>query len=201
MSMRLLRASPGEPVHNELVDDLQSIFWVLNFVAIVRFALHGNNLRRGLFVDPGPDERASVAASKLLSIYKDSLYASRYRSAALTELIRDLTQCWTDYEYLHIPPASWKRPENARVNRDMLELAAQPKFWLEKFAKALRKYDEEQEALRNAEAPEHLGEDDAEEMPAMRTGTKRKATEDAPADDGPQLARRSKRLRDMRQRK
>ena len=90
MSMRLLRTSPSESVHNELVDDLQSIFWVLNFVAIVRFALHGNNLRRGLFVDPGPDERASVAASKLLSIYKDSLYADRYRSAALTELIRDL---------------------------------------------------------------------------------------------------------------
>lgn len=203
MSTRLLRSMPHKPAHNELVDDLQSIFWVLNYIAIVRFALHHNNLKQGLFVArSGRVGNMAAGADKLASLYDVALYAGRYRSATLTELIRDLAQCWTDYEYLLSLPASWVISDHLDIKRDMLELAAQPEFWLQKFAEALRKYDEEQEAAHGADAPEGQDEADAlDATPVVRAGSKRRASEDARADDGRQLVRRSKRLRVMRQRK
>ncbi|GJE92073.1 hypothetical protein PsYK624_082260 [Phanerochaete sordida] len=199
MSVRLLH---DDSAYNELVDDLQSAFWVLNFVAIVRFAQHHNNLARGLFegCGPEPSNRTALATAKFLGMC-GSLYEDRYRSAPLTALIRDLAESWTRFEEQQIVPPKTGTGEEAEPN--MLELAPQPQYWLEKFAKALRECDAEKEAARSAlEATEAAAAAETPEEPHVaRAGTKRKAAEDVPADDERCLVRRSKRLRAQRQRK
>ncbi|GJE92072.1 hypothetical protein PsYK624_082250 [Phanerochaete sordida] len=197
MSIRLLF---DDTVHNELVDDLQSVFWVLNYVAIVRFAQHYDKLAPGLFEGGGPSQRATCGGDKLLDMCKPTLYAGRYRSAALTALIRDLAEAWTLFVRQQTAPAAELEEDD---EPDMLELAPQPKYWLEKFAKALRECDAEKEAARGAlEAMEAaVSAEILEEPHVARAGTKRKAAEDVPAEDGRCLVRRSKRLRAQRQRK
>ncbi|GJE92075.1 hypothetical protein PsYK624_082280 [Phanerochaete sordida] len=201
LSVRLLH---DDTAHNELIDDLQSVFWVLNYIAVVRFAQHYHGLNVGIFDGGKPAEYVALGTDKIMAMSRHTLYEGRYRSAALNDLIRDLALSWTRFAYHENEPPAPSAGEDAEPN--MLELAPQPKYWLEMFAEALRKCDAEKEAARSAIATEEGDavevEQEPEEPQVVRAGTKRKDIEDAPvADDDHRQVRRSKRLRDMRQQK
>ncbi|GJE92077.1 hypothetical protein PsYK624_082300 [Phanerochaete sordida] len=206
MSIRLL---DNEDLPNEPVDDMQSLFWVLNFVAILRFALHYDRLRNGLFVNNSPtadDDRSRISMVKAFSLTDDSLYRGRYRSAALTELIAELVDDWGQYQRA-VLVLSGTFIRESELRREMLDLAPMPSYWLEKFAAALQKYDAEEGAARvektQADDPDPLHDSDGSQVAFARS--KRKvvdidsigsAHDDVSAACGsPQIVRPSKKLR------
>ncbi|GJE92078.1 hypothetical protein PsYK624_082310 [Phanerochaete sordida] len=204
MSIRLLR---NESLPNEPVDDLQSLFWVLSFAALLCFAQYHGGIRSGLFDDRNAREGgdpSSVSTAKVFSLRDGSLYRGRYCCAALTALVAELADAWAEYQRVLFAPKGACIPA-LELKPEMLELAARPSYWLEKFAAALAKYDADEREARIADQLEDLAASREDLAEAAAAGGKRKAGDsDVPVagaqGEGPQLARRSKRLRAIRQR-
>ncbi|GJE92081.1 hypothetical protein PsYK624_082340 [Phanerochaete sordida] len=208
MSIRLLRDESGS-LPNELVDDLQSVFWVLNFASVLRFALHTDNLDQSLFVDRSHFDLdyTGVVEAKVSGLSDRSLFKGRYYSAVLTDLIAELVHDWDEYERAsHRSPAGEPVP-GGQEKREILDLACQPSYWLEKFAAALRKYDEKARAMRAQKVTiDDAGSvEDKSKSRGARAGRKRKLVEAVDGDpdsgkpdeagDNHQTVRRSKRIR------
>ncbi|GJE92030.1 hypothetical protein PsYK624_081830 [Phanerochaete sordida] len=212
MSIRLLKSKTVAV--NEHVDDLESIFWVFLFVAIIRFAVRLDGINLHIFQNPGPDRWHFTGMSKSSHLCSAMKYRDCFTSEAFTNLLQDLACSWADYQvglYMDeakaldptFPPLS---PERAII----MDLAKQPSFWRDKFAAAISKYDAEQAARPQ----KHPATDTVLAMAELRQnqdgptfdlptsaaephGRKRKAPAREPStgEDGPTEPRRSKRLR------
>ncbi|GJE92020.1 hypothetical protein PsYK624_081730 [Phanerochaete sordida] len=142
MSARLLISDSVEI--NEHVDDLESLFWVLFYIALIRFATPWDDMPLDVFHG---SSAGGVAAgkNKRMHLYCAGTYKfrSRFQSEAFGMLIADLSSAWADYQITIDPyvldaddPLT---PEHLRKG----ELAKEPSFWIEKIPSALRQYDAE----------------------------------------------------------
>ncbi|GJE92048.1 hypothetical protein PsYK624_082010 [Phanerochaete sordida] len=222
MSVRLLE-SKSDAV-NEHVDDLESLFWVLLFVAIIRFAVRLDGIDLDMFRDPGSSQRHYIGATKCDHLYS-AKYRERFRSAAFVKLLEDLASSWAEYYVaIYVRDEKDLPAELAAFGPDrmkILDQAKQPSFWIEKVASGLRAFDAEQ-AEASAKAQEHPSITDLDTHPqnlqqnteepsavpvfaVVRSNRKRKAPGDDSSDDtghpsaqSADRPRRSKRLKTMR---
>ncbi|GJE92047.1 hypothetical protein PsYK624_082000 [Phanerochaete sordida] len=222
MSVRLLE-SKYDAV-NEHVDDLESMFWVLLFVAIVRFAVRLDGIDLEMFRNPRSDRRSYAAMSRSGHLYS-ARYRGLFKSTAFAELLQNLAGLWAEYQVaIYVRDEKDLPEEFAAFGPDrmkILDQAKQPSFWIEKVASGLRAFDAEQaDAAAKAQArlytgaadthPQDAREDSEGPSPApataiVRSSRKRKAPGDESSDDtghpGARIAdqlRRSKRLKTMR---
>lgn len=197
MSVRLLT---DDELSNELVDDLQSVFWVLNFTAVFRFSQHMLGLSDNLFVFGARDSAHEMAIAKAAFLGRCWDLPDRYASPALAGLIQDVRMAWGEYQYALVGPRT--DMDLTEPNYEMLKRAAQPAYWLEKFAAALRKYDADQDPAGDTAAacdtpsrPQRIAEVHTPADDGLVVKKRKRAEPDVGTQTGRQVLRRSKRLR------
>ncbi|GJE92012.1 hypothetical protein PsYK624_081650 [Phanerochaete sordida] len=143
MSARLLLSDGVEL--NEHADDLESLSWVLLYIALVRFAFPWNDMPFYVFRDPRSDRWPDAGEMKRIYFYATEDYRGRFRSTALEKLLDSLTIPWSQY-YIALEasePGSTYPPRTPEQLKKA-EAAKQPSFWIEQLADAIREYDAEQ---------------------------------------------------------
>ncbi|KAI0075719.1 hypothetical protein K474DRAFT_1646223 [Panus rudis PR-1116 ss-1] len=126
MSINLLQY-PQKP--HEFHDDLESIFWVLLFIALCHFK-HTNGFSDNLFDDCIEDSEngAIGGASKFTSLL---LGSGNFLCPALDSLIQDLSRMWGDFYALRR-----SRHEDGQYQKIHDDLARDPEQLLKPFDKA-----------------------------------------------------------------
>ncbi|GJE92011.1 hypothetical protein PsYK624_081640 [Phanerochaete sordida] len=218
MSARLL-ASDGVEI-NEHLDDLESIFWVLLYISLVRFAIPWNKMPLNVFGVPGRDGWHDAGRAKRIHLYCSKSYRGRFTSNALAELLRRNENAWGDYYvFLEADAPSSTDPPRTPEELKRADAVKQPLFFIEMLADAICQYDAEQAEAAARPLPDPLtlgpyallaqvglhphGSPPASGTAVARTGVKRVApTADEngenpaephlPLEDAP---RRSKRLK------
>ncbi|GJE92088.1 hypothetical protein PsYK624_082410 [Phanerochaete sordida] len=121
---------------HDILDDLESVFWVLLFAAAERFSAGPPHVDRDLFENsedgPGPDASASC---RRVAIVCNRIHAAPFTSAPLQSLIKECSLTWRKYQ-IGIDDSSPEYRERPYI-RAALESAPKPAFWLEKFAATL----------------------------------------------------------------
>ena len=193
---------------HELVDDLQSVFWVLLYAA-VKFVTPAGAKAPLLKVFDDPDDRLDEKGKRVRGHLKRASLGHaepwdlRYGSDILKNLLKDFRGSWADYleaEQKNSAPGPDQLPDETRRT---LQVASEPSFWREKLAAALRRYDVEEKLLETS-SKEHLHvpavRKPAHSYPAVLAGTKRKVDDEedlAGSPAGPMQPRRSKRLKEQ----
>lgn len=139
---------------NEHVDDLESVFWVILFIAIIRFGVGWTEDDIKVFHDPNHRNRAGTSkVSHLCS--RD--YRGRFKNKAFAKFLQDLASSWADYHavlYFSQPDKVRDQPSIMAERLEILDLAKQPSFWIAKFESGIRAYEAEQ-AEAAAVLPQH----------------------------------------------
>lgn len=143
MSTRML-ISDGAEI-NEHVDDLESLFWVLLYIALARFAIPWDDMPFDVFAVPGPGGWHEAGEDKRYHLYDSESYNGRFKSDAFAQLLEDLEEPWGDYQLVLTDgePTSSDLPCTPK-HRQMAEAVKHPSFWIDKLANAIRRYDAEQ---------------------------------------------------------
>ncbi|GJE92091.1 hypothetical protein PsYK624_082440 [Phanerochaete sordida] len=127
-----------ENLHREhdILDDLESVFWVLLFAAAERFSAGPPHVDRDLFENSerGPDAEASASCRRFAIVY-NKLHGVPFTSAPLQSLIKECSAAWRKYQ-IGIDDDLPEVRERPYV-RAALESAPKPSFWRAKFAAAL----------------------------------------------------------------
>lgn len=114
---------------HRLVDDLESVFWVLLWAMMERFALPGQVLPIQVFEEVEFDKhlRTVGGESKQKMILSGNLLHLRFSSKALEKLLKLCNTCWQKYHYVRsYPDDEYYGPDAGKI----LEDAALPSFWL-----------------------------------------------------------------------
>ncbi|GJE92017.1 hypothetical protein PsYK624_081700 [Phanerochaete sordida] len=143
MSTRML-ISDGAEI-NEHVDDLESLFWVLLYIALARFAIPWDDMPFDVFAVPGPGGWHEAGEDKRYHLYDSESYNGRFKSDAFAQLLEDLEEPWGDYQLVLTDgePTSSDLPCTPKQLK-MAEAVKHPSFWIDKLADAIRRYDAEQ---------------------------------------------------------
>ncbi|GJE92085.1 hypothetical protein PsYK624_082380 [Phanerochaete sordida] len=146
MSVALLRY-PNTRRH-DLVDDLQSVYWVLLYGA-KRFVVGDITIAHQVFEQKvlGNDGCTMVGGGlKLACVVQNHIAGATFSTTALQDLVMRCSQHWSDYlEAVDKDPLP-DDPETAAA----LDRAAQPRFWIDLFATALREAEESSESQTKA---------------------------------------------------
>lgn len=182
MSIPLLR--DPEKLH-DLVDDLESLFWVLIYGTAKRFLQPGQRFDKDMFDQQTKDTKGRTVggARKHTALLGGWLLKTRCTCTALQQLMFQCGKRWLEYHMYkqEWPPLDEKTKEELK---GIPSLVSDPSFWMEKFASALRQTDAL--ACCSHHAPSGGGPG------AARPGTKRGAGDSAEIEAGElEQARRS----------
>ncbi|GJE92034.1 hypothetical protein PsYK624_081870 [Phanerochaete sordida] len=204
MSARLV--DPQSKGINERVDDLESLFWVLLWIAILRFGVGWCDKDLHFFRDPGPNDPFDAGMRKTDHLLSRG-YRGRFRSKAFAMFLRDMASTWATYN-LALPSNDPEEASEPRLtspeNTQKLELMKEPSFWAEKIMSGIRAYDAEQAAAGRNPRQHPLDPDSHPIMPdqdrspqncpavaplnvpaSVIAGRKRKTPPEETADDHP----------------
>lgn len=185
---------------HELVDDLESLFWVLLYGALKYFVPSPQTeLIDSIFYREYIDRngRWQGAEGKVQVMYYESFDMVSLTSPFLESFIHDLRSDWYAY---HIAGSGDldQSPDQYDLVKHMLPLAPDPQHWIHKFSQALRQFDAESSSSRASAGPPHLSAGPA--LRLGRTGSSRpgqlaqsKPSEDKPSPHNIQVRRGIKR--------
>lgn len=142
---------------HDIVDDLQSIFWVLIYGALKHFTLPDQSLPMEVFSHQTIDRKGRRFGGrwKLSSIALGSFRNLDYSSAALKNLVSKSDLVWRDYHAGINGARQFASDEKLHAEiMEGMESAKKPSFWVEAFATALSELDAEHE-LQRAEGRAH----------------------------------------------
>lgn len=200
MSIPLLR--DPERLH-DLVDDLESHFWVSIYGALTRFLRGGPERWMAMFNEESTDKKGRVVggSDKYAALWSTELHREKYTCPALQQLILTCTVSWMEYQLLK--RGSVDLGEGTAANMKVTaDLASQPSYWIEKFAFAL---DQAKSCCTRGDLPntgQYLSAEVSRtkvESPRIYAGRKRRSGDNDEAADETDAyhipLRRSKRIR------
>ena len=122
-----------DKVH-DILDDLESIFWVLVYCALRHFSTPGLRMPMSIFDDEGVDEEGRRTGGMLKSACLScrQLFDYKFSCIALERLIQEASDAWATYRI-----AIRGRIQASDVIQ-MLELAPVPSYWIKMFTDALQ---------------------------------------------------------------
>ncbi|GJE92001.1 hypothetical protein PsYK624_081540 [Phanerochaete sordida] len=128
---------------NEIIDDLESILWVLLYGALHHFGAPGQDVPEVLFDYQNFDKDGSMIGGLTKKVYllSDDVDRLAYTDAVLQELILHVTRSWSEYHAARATGSVVRGKEQAEAAA-LLARASQPKYWVDMFAKALKKFGE-----------------------------------------------------------
>ena len=134
--MSALLLQEPDKVHT-IVDDLESVFWVLVYGALRRFAEPDQYLPMELFDEVKYDRagRRLGGTTKQVYVICGNLLRLKFSARPLQKLVHECNECWSEYHMGILPRREKERTER---QRSMLVSAPEPAFWLEKFASVLQ---------------------------------------------------------------
>ena len=141
MSCALLQ--DPEKIH-DILDDLESAFWVMVFCALQWFLPPGQICSLAMFDEEKVDDKGRTVGGveKFVTLFNGLLYLKKFTCPILQELIYECAQSWGEYHLARRDdPRILKfisESSRDRVKR-MLESASQPVFWKELYMSALDK--------------------------------------------------------------
>ncbi|GJE92002.1 hypothetical protein PsYK624_081550 [Phanerochaete sordida] len=196
MSIRLLE---NPLLTNEIVDDLESIFWVLLYSALEHFGLPDQNKLRVVFESRDLDGHGNLIGgiSKKGFLHPSDFKHLEFQDAILKDLVRDAARSWWKYHLVRRGgagvPDSQKEDVVATFRR-----VVEPSYWVDLFAAALAKYPQTPQTLELP--PGHISAG-----VSLCPGTKRSRETESGGRSwdghyGAQHPRKSKRLRLLQQR-
>lgn len=151
MSSSLLR-NPDK-LH-ELVDDLESVFWVFAYGALKYYALPQVLVPLAIFDEEHADEHGRAVGGRLKNASLDQFPEIQYTSHAIKDLISDLSMSWFKFRIAQGGISRWGLGKAGKDDiMRTLELADKPCYWRDKFATVLRKYHPAESASSSLTAP------------------------------------------------
>lgn len=213
MSVPLLR-NPDK-LH-DLVDDLESVFWVFVYGAVKHYALPPVPITLNLF----DDQRVDGCGRAISGLWKDDalerLDEVHYTSAALKDVIWDCSMAWQKFRIAQRGVSDFNWPVEMKEDiMKMLELAGKPSYWVAKVSHVLRTHSSPEHApspeVERSESPpqsvskgRHTLRRHSARLPRTSGGplptnpsSKRKTLHDADIPATQAALRRSKRLKSM----
>ena len=135
MSIPLLR--DPDRLH-DLVDDLESLFWVLVYGALKRFVRGDPRYSMRMFDGETRDEMGRLVGGvqKYSALWSGAFLRQEYVCPSLQRLIHVCAARWNEYQLLKRSAPELDEDTVARL-KSILDLACQPSFWMEKFVTAL----------------------------------------------------------------
>ena len=196
--MRLLK-NPDKV--NTIADDLESIFWVLVYVVVKRFAPPEATFPIEIFHEAFDDHGRRIGGQgKIGTLSLKTSYDLNLRHAPLAKLLRDSRDIWYQHRYCIVCTLDFGVEAIDRAFRRSFQLAPDPAYWRERFAMVLEQLG------KASDDGDHAADASREQSARSRaehgallvqrlSGGKRKADDIHDDPVSPMPLRRSKRLK------
>ena len=136
MSIPLLR--DPQKLH-DLIDDLESVFWVLLYGALKRFVPPSQPSSMEMFEEEriGEDKYVVGGRQKNHCLAYGGMNDMPFTNPALQTLIRECAARWNAYHRAGEGALGFRSPETKASIMALLDFAPQPSYWTERFDSAL----------------------------------------------------------------
>ena len=201
MSIRLLQ-DPNKA--HELLDDLESVFWVLVYGALKRYLSPNQPSITGLmnmFDEERVDQDNIIIGGqgKANCLWAGRLQHAQFTCASLQGLVHECATWWGMYHRAVDGARDVDIPATKAKIMGTLDLAPRPSYWIGKFAKALAQASEAR-ASEPAGGTSHGATDGSRRLAphSLRSASLKRSAADAQMlddDDAVPAVRRSKRLK------